>query len=73
MLPGRDLGDDAAVPGVDIDLCGDDVGEDATGIVDNAHRRFVTACFDAQDIHQYRFNVTVRPVIYPMCRAYFAA
>ena len=49
VLAGGELGDDAAVGGVDGDLRGDDVGELACAALDDGGGGLVAGALDAQD------------------------
>ena len=52
MLPGGQLGDDAAVAGVQVGLRGDHVREHGAALVDDRGRRLVTGCLDCQNVQR---------------------
>ena len=51
VLAGRQLGDDAAVRGVHLDLRSDDAGEQVTPVFDDADGGLVAGGLDAEDLH----------------------
>jgi len=51
VLAGGNLGDDAAVSGMNVHLRGDDVGQDLPPVLDNGGCCFVAGGLDAKELH----------------------
>jgi hypothetical protein len=51
MLAGRELGHDPSVGSMDVYLGGNEVGKNATAVLDDGRRRLVTRALDPEDEH----------------------
>ena len=63
--PAGELGDDAAVAGVQVDLAGDDRRADGPAVVDDRGRGLVAGRLDAQDPHQTKTLIGPRAPFTP--------
>jgi hypothetical protein len=58
MPAGSEFGDHPSVAGMDIDLGGDDAGENLPPVANNGSGGFVTGRFEAKKKHENRYPVT---------------